>query len=195
MQRTLEFLKPAIRWLAWLLFATLHRALGKARYQWMAHYLSRKGGVMDAAQHCNGLTLEDLAWAWECNDSLVESTTYRERGFYGRPELFYLVGGFNFTVDFAGETVNVVASDIYDWHHHINSYEEPMWYASPIPRIPVSWVWPLNDFLGHTFFQESFGGDFGVSNYLWWWLDGKPFTTIVEWEFPAAEWDTEVARW
>jgi len=58
------------------------------------------------------------------------------------------------------------------------------WYfVSPVPIINEKWVWRLNDFFGHTFFDYSFDGQFGVSNYFWDWLDGKPFKSIMSWEF------------
>jgi len=184
-----RLMKTVARLLAWLLFACLARITGRARYAWMAHYLSRKGGVLSANQYAPGLGIDGLAPGAYWGTNLVLSTSYREHGFYGRPELFYLVGGFHFSVEELSDGVRISAEDVYNWHPMRMENGEWGYFASPIPALPVEWVWPLNFFLGHTFFQESFDGEFAVSNYLWEWLEGEPFTTTIEWEFSTQEWE------
>jgi len=170
-----------------VLFRALYAITKRERYLWMAHYLSRKGTDMvvpDRLLKC----LDRDVFMYD-DDGVIVSTDYPESGFYGRPELFYLVGGFSYNCEVVGDTLHVHAIDVYDWHPvkeydwYTGQLKDSWYFVSPVPIINEKWVWRLNDFFGHTFFDYSFDGQFGVSNYFWDWLDGKPFKSIMSWEF------------
>ena len=181
------FLRITIGLLFWGLWVISRRP----RYQWMAAYLLRLW---------TGQDVPAPAWAQEAVQPMIErvvenalyygskpwihSTDYDSSGFYGRPELFYLVGGFVLEVTEHDDHVHVTARDVYDWHPAETEGDEPFWFVSPLPvRLPGEWAWCTWDVFGHTFFAPAFDGALGVSNYLWWWLDGGEFTTVMEWRF------------
>jgi hypothetical protein len=184
----IDKLKPVIRAIVLVIFRTLYIVTKRERYQWMAHYLSRKGTDMvvpDRLLKC----LDQDVFMYDDDDCIV-STDYPESGFYGRPELFYLVGGFGYRWERTDGQLHITAVDVYDWHP-VKEYDwytgeilvDSWYFVSPVPVISEKWVWRLNDFFGHTFFDYSFDGEFGVSNYFWDWLDGQPFNTIMSWNF------------
>lgn len=94
----IEWARPLLRLAARVLFSALAAVTGRARYAWMARYLGRKGGTVEVPEQIlRGLSLETLARVYalavaDWGPQAVASSDYEERGFYGRPELFYLVG-------------------------------------------------------------------------------------------------------
>lgn len=204
----LEIAKPIIRTIVGVMFAILYRVTHQARYEWMAHYLLGDGMPKRLVDDGGITPMQWLDMAYDGTGSrLWDSRNYNNCGFYGRPELFYLVGSFTAHIHVNDEEVvrelyypasrgeitpadvlrqagvMVWAEDVYDWHPMQMNDGDWGYYASPIPIIPSSWVWPLNDFFGHTFFDLSFGGEFAISNYFWDWLEGTPFTTEMSWDW------------
>ena len=186
-----NYFKPVIRFVVLVVFKMLWLILKQERYLWMAHYLEGSGETMKAPEYVlKGLSLDQFYNAADFNNFTITSTSYDMSGFYGRPELFYLVGGFQFEM-FECEIENaiyIVADDVYDWHPVIeyDCFEDDQpyesWYfVSPMPIVGKKWVWRLNNFFCHTFFDYSFSGEFGISNYFWDWLGGKPFVTQMNW--------------
>jgi hypothetical protein len=128
----------------------------------------------------------------------VHSTEYDSSGFYGRPELFYLVGGFSYDINVVDDKVVVDAVDVYDWHHMRNYNGDTRYFVSPLP-FKLEWskfggmFMVLNTIIGCTAFSESFDGTVGISNCLWDWMgefqDKGVFTSVMRWEFDVYEFD------
>lgn len=122
----------------------------------------------------------------------VHSTNYDKFGFYGRPELFYMVGGFEYRSYFYENYIYITAIDKYDWHHTSDNDGEPFYFASPLP-ISLKWekyediCFDINNFLGVIILQEGFDGTVYISNQFWEWLGGKEFSTHMKWRFPKEE--------
>lgn len=183
-----------------------HRFTGQARYEWLVYYLLGKGGekIMEATHtrqilpmlaggtrlafevghsHFGGFDLVRNVWLRDgrqlCRIGSYSSTNYDGKGFQGRPEAFYLLGGFTYTV-ISGENVQIVGSDVYDW----NANRGGAWFASPIPK-PMYWACRL---LSRKYFFDG-----GVSNELWHDMHrvgARPFKTRFDLTVSWAEWET-----
>lgn len=119
--------------------------------KWLAHYLKGSGRAMQvpreiveqaksAIMHsvvqahtsyqapvCAGTNLDHIPRNKYC---LYSSTIYEGRGFYNRPTLFYLVGGFTFLLR---RDWLVSGKDRYDWHPNGFSADgEPQYFTSPL---------------------------------------------------------------
>jgi len=177
-------------WGAW-------RLTGLHRIQWMYHYLTGRGSDMEVKVHLleqvKSTLLEvvdeyDLCLGWDrFEEDGVEyvvnwhhfnhSTLYPGAGFYGRPELFYLVGGFTFQSLWIEDVCqSLYLKDEYDWHPN----PEGWYFGSPLP---IPW---LIKALGWVFGEKYFNMhcmpsmQCGISNELWHDLEyvgAKPFLT------------------
>ena len=126
---------------------------------------------------------EGSSW---CNKDLegrhqvYHSTLYEGSGFYDRPTLFYLVGGFTFQskvegdfyIDWDGEIIKynyggclkIDGLDMYDWHP--TKSEGGDYFTSPMAEWMIK---PLNKIFGENLFpMNGFpSGETGISNQLW----------------------------
>jgi hypothetical protein len=189
---------------------------GQARYEWLGHYLAGTGETLYMpARHVEEI-LPTLAEVWasayeEDTDHLVSTwgrglprgeggarvgfwstTLYEGRGFGHRPEAFYLVGCFTYTVKFwrdqvtGNRVVTVVGADRYDWHS--TDYGE--YYTSPTAKWfaqVMGWIF------GKEYFPSSGFpmGEPGISNRLWAdmvQVGAKPFKTRFEATISQEEW-------
>lgn len=95
------------------------------------------------------------------------STLYEGRGFYGRPSLFYVMGGFSFNVYKKDNKYIVSGKDFYDWH----PTREGKYFTSPLGRNKI--MLSIVKVLGHIFGDDLFVtngwpmGEAGISNKLW----------------------------
>jgi hypothetical protein len=197
-----KILLVVLRLAAILALTIAHLVTGQARYQWLVTYLLGKGGekMMSSTHtrqilpmlaggtklafevgvsHFGGFDLVRNVWLRDgrqlCRIGSYSSTNYEGAGFKGRPEAFYLLGGFTFTV-ISGEEVRVVGADVYDW----NANKGGTWFTSPIPK-PMYWACRL--------LSKKYFFDDGVSNELWHDMarvGARPFKTrfdlTVSWE-------------
>lgn len=161
---------------------------------WLRHYLLGSGESLRVPDYvvreAESVFLTTIRW-W--NEELYtpeekffhpycvhHSTLYDGRGFYGRPTLFYLVGGFTFRMypgktwtDDEGEELSsllVSANDRYDWH----SNEDGQYFSSPIGngKIATAVIRVAGFLFGEEYFLEkgsiySVTGEMGISNQLW----------------------------
>lgn len=96
------------------------------------------------------------------------STLYEGSGFYSRPTLFYLLGGFTFKT-YEGENNQVMVSgeDYYDWH----STEDGDYFTSPLGD--SKWMLKIIQIMDKIFGNDLFViygwpcGNAGISNKLW----------------------------
>lgn len=207
----LRALLTAALWAAYLLRQ-------QDRYLWLLHYLRGTGETLWVKEEHLLALLPTLKreWDWalehpDCEGStLVKSvhtrrgsfidrvgfwstTLYEGRGFGSRPELFYILGCFTFTVrhdrDAAqgGYVVTVEGADRYDWH----ATPEGEYYTSPTARWAVALA-------GLVFGREYFPlqgfpmGEPGISNRLWADLEkvgARPFKTRFRAVVPEAAWE------
>ena len=201
-------------WCAW-------KATGKQRFQWLFHYLQGSGQPLHLPSEVITGVAQTLARLWaatvpdaltgklagqrfENNVILGHSTEYEGSGFQGRPEAFYTVGGFHYTVkiDQRLGKVELDGTDVYDWHEIASeSWDEEsfsyvttgQWYTSPFPQ-RYGWLVQL---AAKVFGSEYFVvggwpmGEAGISNRLWADLvqvGAKPFTTVVNHSWGIREW-------
>ena len=160
---------------------------------WLRHYLLGSGQsirVPDCVvREAESVFLATIRW-WnedyyapteKCRPYCVcHSTLYEGRGFYGRPTLFYLIGGFTFrlypgyswTDENRGEVFSLVVSgnDHYDWHAN----EDGKYFSSPIGngKIATVVIKTAAFLFGEKYFLEegsphSVTGEMGISNQLW----------------------------
>lgn len=188
-------MRTIIKFVTICVFIVLKFATKKARYGYMINYLT-KGEDQFPTKELECLTAEHFI---KCYDEYVErfrpvhSTIYDNAGFYGRPELFYMVGGFEFDIESDKDNIMISAKDVYDWHHMKDSEGIPFYFASPLP-FNLSWnkhedlCFDINTFLGAIILQEGFDGSVAISNYFWEWLGGKEFTTHMYWTFTRKAW-------
>lgn len=199
------------------------------RYTWLSHYIKGSGKERWVPAQLLHEVLPTLAreWSWACHaqgDELVKrvltragwlyrvgfwsTTLYRGKGFSNRPECFYILGCFTYTVKMVrdpleGKIVVIEGADKYDWHstpHFEWSYDSEgneiknvteQWYTSPTPK----WfAWALGLIFGREYFPTvGFPmGEPGISNRLWADLEkvgAKPFKTRFSLTVPQEEWD------
>jgi len=161
----------------------------KERWTWMVHFLIGDGSPLRLPR---GIILEHLhlllaqvtvakkkgAVTQDKNTLRVtfenSPQTFGTPGFWGKPELFYLVGGFTFTLHYKTKgRVTLHGVDRYDWH----PWPSGEWAISPFPcRF-------LLNIAGKLFGNEYFSED-GISNKLWADLvthaNCKEFNSILE---------------
>lgn len=138
---------------------------------WLRHYLLGSGKALRVPTHLLTEAKSALVRAIIYGDSyssshfgkyhcLDHSTLYEGSGFYNRPSLFYLVGGFTFLLRKDGK---ISGKDIYDWH----PTESGEYFTSPLGT-PVA-VAILNWIFGNGWFVNvGFPcGESGISNKLW----------------------------
>lgn len=197
----LGFLRPCLM----AILSLIHLVTGQARYGWLAHYLLGGGGekVMPPAHvreilpmlaggtrlayevghsHFGGFDLVRSVILRDgrqlCRIGSYSSTNYEGSGFGGRPEAFYLIGGFTYTVISGPGGVQVVGADVYDW----NANKGGTWFVVPIPK-PMYWACqPLS---------KKYFFDGGVSNQLWHDMarvGARPFKTRFDLQVSWEEW-------
>lgn len=201
-----KILLVVLRIAALIALTVAHRFTGQARYEWLVHYLLGTGGEkrMSTAttlailpmlaggtklafevgySHFGGFDLVRNVWLRDGRQLMrigsYSSTNYNGRGFQGRPEAFYLLGGFTYTV-ISGEQVQIVGADVYDW----NANKGGTWFTCPIPK-PMYWACRL---LSRKYFFDG-----GVSNQLWHDMHrvgAKPFKTRFDLKVSWEEWQT-----
>lgn len=197
------------------------KATGKQRFQWLFHYLQGSGQPLRLPGEVITGAAQTLARLWAAtapevltgkltgqrfeNDVLLgHSTEYEGSGFSGRPEAFYTVGGFHYTVkvDRRLGKVELAGEDVYDWHavaserwdeescSYVTTSE---WYTSPFPQ-RLGWLVKLAaKVFGNEYFVVGGWpmGEAGISNRLWADLvsaGAKPFTTVVNHSWGIREW-------
>jgi len=186
---------------------------GQDRYRWLLHYLQGSGETLHVpAQHMEAMvSTMARVWAWALEDqdeTLVKrwsgetqagsrigfwsTTLYQGRGFGNRPEPFYLLGCFTYTVKHwrdqgtGKDVVTVCGADWYDWHDN----GEGQWYTSPTPR----WFAQIMNWIfGEEYFPISGFpmGEPGISNRLWAdfaRVGAKPFKTRFQITVTKEEW-------
>lgn len=195
----------------------------KQRFQWLFHYLQGTGRPLHLPGEVITGAQETLARLWAAtapevltgelpgqhfknNVLLGHSTEYAGAGFQGRPEAFYTVGGFHYTVEVsqrcAGGKVELTGEDVYDWHaiteerwdEESYSYvTTEQWYTSPFPA-QLGWLVKL---AAKVFGSEYFVvggwpmGEAGISNRLWADLaqvGARPFTTVIRHVWSLQAW-------
>ena len=163
--------------------------------KWLLHYLRGSGEDMAAPSHVvrEAVSAISLAVVYHARNAMAcsagdiksgryclnHSTLYKGCGFYGRPTLFYLVGGFSFTY----EDGTVKGVDRYDWHPTASGeyFTSPLgssWWMNLIVRC-AGVVFGRQYFVANGFPS----GETGISNRLWEAFElvgAKPFNTIVE---------------
>lgn len=197
------------------------KATGKQRFQWLFHYLQGSGQPLHLPGEVITGAQETLARLWaatvpevltgqlagkrfENNVLLGHSTEYEGSGFSGRPEAFYTVGGFHYTVkiDQRLGKVELTGEDVYDWHA-VTSEEwdeescsyvtTEQWYTSPFPQ-NLGWLVQLAaKVFGNEYFVVGGWpmGEAGISNRLWADLaqvGAKPFTTVIRHAWGIRQW-------
>lgn len=203
-------MKTIIKTIIVMIFTMVYIISRKERYLFMVYFLTgcksrKKIFINKTLTQCFNIEFWAKMTHSMCEGQYrpVHSTDYDHVGFYGRPELFYLVGGFGWEVNDVGDEVVIYAEDIYDWHPVCNGGDT--WYfVSPLP-ISLNWTkysnlfLKINEFIGCTAFSPSFDGNVGISNCFWDWLndfkDDKSFTSIMEWRFNKSEFDTLVEEY
>lgn len=104
---------------------------------------------------------DDPFGAYHC---LYHSTIYEGSGFYNRPTLFYLLGGFTFLLRRDGK---VSGKDHYDWH----PTKDGKYFTSPLGTGKVAAICMAiaDKVFGHEWFVVGGfpSGEHGISNKLW----------------------------
>lgn len=141
--------------------------------KWLLHYLKGSGKdlevnkeiVLEAKEaFINTIKYEEEDSSIYGTHCLYSSTLYNGKGFYNRPVLFYLVGGFSFNLEDNG---TIKATDRYDWH----STDNGEYFTSPLGG--GKFAKTVVSILGLIFGKEYFVVDafpcyqHGISNKLW----------------------------
>lgn len=167
-----------------LVFWVLSKIPGKLEYpcKWMLHYLEGSGNPLKVPNHLvrgafSAIREGSSRWGGGC---IYSSTLYEGVGFWNRPTLFYLVGGFSYKVE-----TSLTAKDVYDWHPVKGEDGEDFFFLSPVGR---KWLllplWKVLSFLlrDDTLFVIR-GKECCISNKLWMQLEAygaKPFVSSIE---------------
>jgi len=176
-----------------IIFKGMYSMTQQLRYKFMIHYLSGDGSDVVVDQNTLKCFDENFWGRMLLNEyRSIHSTDYESHGFYGRSELFYLVGGFGYKYSINGSTICITANDVYDWHPAINSCGESFWFASPIVKLPT-WIRnTINTLLGFDAIIDTFEGGDGISNEFWYRLNGTEFTTKMSWTINSSVLDIEL---
>lgn len=160
---------------------------------WLRHYVVGSGKAMEdaasAVQAASSALRAAIIGAWDNYNEeapdlirtfgtvygnkycVYHSTLYDGSGFDGRPDLFYLLGGFTFLLRRDGL---VSGKDRYDWHpngYHIsdNGEKTPLYFSSPFggeKLVPVYKA--LNLLFGNDWFSNNnLTRVYGIPNKLW----------------------------
>lgn len=171
--------------------------------KWLCHYLKGSGSALQVpmevvlgAKSAFGEAIDVDSYnhkyeSWGGKYCICHSTLYKGSGFYNRPTLFYLLGGFTFKV-YASHTGEVLVSgkDHYDWHPTPNGD----YFTSPLGGNPV--ILAIVKIAGKIFGSEYFvskgfpSGEAGISNRLWADLEkvgAKPFNSFF---YNVPMWDS-----
>ena len=171
--------------------------------KWLNHYLKGSGLAMEVPMEVvhgaktafnEAINIDSYNHkyeSWGGKYCICHSTLYKGSGFYNRPTLFYLLGGFTFKV-YASHTGKVLVSgkDHYDWHPTPNGD----YFTSPLGENPVILV--IVKIAGKIFGDEYFvskgfpSGEAGISNQLWADFEkvgAKPFNSFF---YNVPMWDT-----
>lgn len=156
--------------------------------KWLLHYISGSGKALQVPIETVKAAKSALFEAIRSHNKVVtgkyyclyHSTLYEGAGFYGRPTLFYLVGGFTFLFrrdyTFSGK-------DQYDWHPNENGE----YFTSPLGE--GKWAIFFMAFLDLVFGNNWFivggfpSGQAGISNKLWddlHLVGAKPFWSFFD---------------
>lgn len=147
---------------------------------WLLHYLEGSGAPMEVPSclvqsaksafskaiwyDCYG-TIE--GGEWEGKYCVSHSTLYEGCGFYNRPILFYLLGGFSFEAIKTSKGIAVIGEDVYDWH----PTKEGNYFTSPLGNnILINLLVKLMRIIFGNEYFVSHGfpsGETGISNKLW----------------------------
>jgi len=187
-----SILNQMLYWAMTLIIRVIAHKTGQGRWQFLAKYLTGTSTDVDVSEFFGqderarlvDLAREDRYARWH------QTIEYNGRGFWGRPELFYLIGCFtsNWSLAPDGSGVRFWGADVYDWH----PTNEGHWHTSGLPIEDKPWlgvmfslaskIWP------EYFPVEGFPmGNPGVSNKLWADMPkAKEFTStwdfVVPWE-------------
>lgn len=141
--------------------------------KWLLHYVAGSGTKMivplKTVKAAKSAFMETIyrndRWPVFGNKHcLYHSTLYEGKGFYGRPTLFYLVGGFTFVLHKDGR---ISGKDCYDWHAN----PDGNYFTSPLgtSKWAVFFMALLDLVFGNDWFVT--GGfpssEAGISNKLW----------------------------
>ena len=178
--------------------AKLTTLLGIQKYEypmkWLLHYLLGSGedlkvpdGVVTAAK--SGIVSAMVKHRWYDEEAglgfnsetqtgrfcLGNTWYYQGRGWEGKPALFYIVGGFTFSVDRSG---HVYATDRYDWHKRGDG-----WCTTPFAWRGL--VQKLVSVFGNGWFTLNGypNGEIGITNKLWFDLaevGAKEFVSVID---------------
>ena len=173
----------------------------KERFVWLLHYLVGSGrnrqmpvALVDISMIARGrrnhrtYIQTKKGYKYHLNHSLE----YEGKGFYGRPEAFYVVGGMTYSIEFKGNQVFVSGTDVYDWHPDSNGnfFTSALWL--PATRL-------MGSLFGREYFPvEGFPtGTPGISNKLWMDLGSvgaRDFTTFIDVVKSSNEWRKAARR-
>ena len=140
--------------------------------QWLLHYILGTGKdltvpkkVMEQARPLFEGRYGAFVKAEEEKNTvcIYSSTIYEGSGFHGRPSLFYLVGGFTYTVEVEGSGVCVKLSDHYDWHAN----PDGRYFTSPIGTGKIISKIATLIFGDYFSSDNSVTGEIGISNKVW----------------------------
>ena len=158
--------------------------LGAYKYPivWLKHFLEGSGEAMkvptELVQQANSalikaMAADDYGTVYD-TDTLKgkfcvnHSTLYEGRGFYGRPSLFYVMGGFTFHCYEKKNSKYIVSgNDYYDWHNN----GDGNYFTSPLGDSKVMCF--IIKVMGKLFGDDLFvtegwpSGKPGISNKLW----------------------------
>lgn len=142
---------------------------------WLRHYVCGSGKAMEIPAEEVVKAKEALIYAITEDGSkeggirngyhcVYHSTLYEGVGFYGRPTLFYLMGGFTFLLR---RDWLVAGKDRYDWHPNADGN----YFTSPLgdSKVVSILITSLDKLFGNEWFVK--GGfpsnEMGISNKLW----------------------------
>lgn len=197
---------------AHIMWATGHRYKWAAR--WLAHFYTGRGKsvaiparlVQEAFSGSFGYHLtraRSRPYEW-VGFAVTSSTQYEGRGFAGRPDLFYMVGGFSGQIKFleASDSFHVRFEDVYDWHpmpivewdedaqeYEVVGYE---YFTTPVPE-KYMFLWKLGRLIfgDECFPREGHGNGLpAISNKFWNVLGGREFVSSfngIIWHIPFVD--------
>lgn len=150
--------------------------------KWLTHYLKGSGKALEVPAELvqqartalfEAIFKDDYRSNYYKKNLLVgkycvsHSTLYEGRGFYGRPSLFYVMGGFTFRLYKKDGRYLVSGNDHYDWH----PTEYGDYFTSPLgdSKLMVTLVKILGLIFGNDLFVTKGWpmGQAGISNKLW----------------------------
>ncbi|MDK2839539.1 MAG: hypothetical protein PWQ83_1089 [Thermosipho sp. (in: thermotogales)] len=159
----------------------------KYPYKFLLHYVLGSGKRMLLPEDV-AIGVEETLISSIPSGGVKHSTKYVGRGFWGRPTMFYLVGGFSYRrVKYRRDgSILIKGVDRYDWHHTRDYKGVKQYFTTPFPK---QFVWVLSKIFGEKYFpMEGFpSGKPGISNRLWQELESvgaKSFDTYIRINIP-----------